>query len=113
MLEKLHLIFIFPEWPQDNRDTECLEGGKVGMRKSWSCALCGKMFNSKVDLERHLVVHTGVKAFSCCVCGKSFGRDCNRKRHERLCHGITQGASSSQTSSQELLSEPHTVYIHD
>ena len=40
--------------------------------KQLTCEVCGKYFNQKSDLTRHLKIHTGDKPFTCSVSGKSF-----------------------------------------
>ncbi|XP_060901212.1 zinc finger protein OZF-like [Labrus mixtus] len=44
---------------------------KTGKRPH-SCSECGKRFNQKGNLTKHMLVHTGEKPFSCSVCSKSF-----------------------------------------
>uniref|UniRef100_UPI0037E97164 zinc finger protein 678-like isoform X1 n=1 Tax=Semicossyphus pulcher TaxID=241346 RepID=UPI0037E97164 len=41
-------------------------------KKSHSCSECGKTFNKKRNMTRHMIIHTGDKPFSCSECGKRF-----------------------------------------
>uniref|UniRef100_A0A3Q3LAM1 PR/SET domain 15 n=1 Tax=Mastacembelus armatus TaxID=205130 RepID=A0A3Q3LAM1_9TELE len=48
------------------------------------CEVCGRIFNSIGNLERHKIIHTGVKSHSCDKCGKSFARKDMLKEHLRV-----------------------------
>ncbi|KAM3869108.1 PR domain zinc finger protein 15 [Diretmus argenteus] len=48
------------------------------------CEICGRIFNSIGNLERHKIIHTGVKSHSCDQCGKSFARKDMLKEHLRV-----------------------------
>ncbi|KAG9263203.1 PR domain zinc finger protein 15 isoform X1 [Astyanax mexicanus] len=48
------------------------------------CEMCGRIFNSIGNLERHKIIHTGVKNHCCEQCGKSFARKDMLKEHLRV-----------------------------
>ncbi|XP_041088971.1 PR domain zinc finger protein 15 [Polyodon spathula] len=48
------------------------------------CEICGRIFNSIGNLERHKIIHTGVKSHGCERCGKSFARKDMLKEHLRV-----------------------------
>ncbi|XP_061754172.1 PR domain zinc finger protein 15 [Nerophis ophidion] len=48
------------------------------------CEVCGRIFNSIGNLERHKIIHTGVKSHSCDKCSKSFARKDMLKEHLRV-----------------------------
>ncbi|XP_038129792.1 PR domain zinc finger protein 15-like, partial [Cyprinodon tularosa] len=48
------------------------------------CEMCGRIFNSIGNLERHKIIHTGVKSHGCDKCGKSFARKDMLKEHLRV-----------------------------
>ncbi|XP_047464019.1 PR domain zinc finger protein 15 isoform X2 [Mugil cephalus] len=48
------------------------------------CEICGRIFNSIGNLERHKIIHTGVKSHGCDMCGKSFARKDMLKEHLRV-----------------------------
>ncbi|XP_076089283.1 uncharacterized protein LOC143059646 [Mytilus galloprovincialis] len=44
----------------------------VGRKKKYECPICGKLFPDRRGIERHGVVHSGIKAYECVVCGRSY-----------------------------------------
>ncbi|XP_056910995.1 PR domain zinc finger protein 15 [Takifugu flavidus] len=48
------------------------------------CEICGRIFNSIGNLERHKIIHTGVKSHRCDKCNKSFARKDMLKEHLRV-----------------------------
>ncbi|XP_078027307.1 uncharacterized protein LOC144464387 [Epinephelus lanceolatus] len=53
-------------------------------KKPLKCDICGKVFEYKSKLQRHLNSHTGEKPFSCKTCGKRFSVKSELKRHCRV-----------------------------
>ncbi|XP_075964406.1 uncharacterized protein LOC142968435 isoform X2 [Anarhichas minor] len=49
----------------------------------YKCFQCLKCFPSASKLERHEMVHTGLKPFHCVLCGKAFRQASHLKTHER------------------------------
>ncbi|KAF0044148.1 hypothetical protein F2P81_003306 [Scophthalmus maximus] len=47
------------------------------------CLQCSKCFPSASKLQRHEMVHTGLKPFQCPTCGKAFRQASHLKRHDR------------------------------
>nr|XP_008510824.1 PREDICTED: PR domain zinc finger protein 15-like [Equus przewalskii] len=54
------------------------------------CEMCGRIFNSIGNLERHKLIHTGVKSHACEQCGKSFARKDMLKEHMRVHDNIRE-----------------------
>ncbi|XP_035711623.1 zinc finger protein 436-like [Folsomia candida] len=48
----------------------------------YRCTLCGKEFNRRASLDRHISTHTTEKPFSCATCGRGFAKTESLKRHE-------------------------------
>ncbi|KAJ8403819.1 hypothetical protein AAFF_G00346870 [Aldrovandia affinis] len=48
------------------------------------CEICGRIFNSIGSLERHRIIHTGVKTHACDQCGKTFARKDMLKEHLKV-----------------------------
>ncbi|XP_063080636.1 PR domain zinc finger protein 15 isoform X2 [Cavia porcellus] len=54
------------------------------------CEICGRIFNSIGNLERHKLIHTGVKSHACEQCGKPFARKDMLKEHMRVHDNIRE-----------------------
>ncbi|MCK5894150.1 MAG: C2H2-type zinc finger protein [Endozoicomonadaceae bacterium] len=52
---------------------------------SYQCDICKQYLASKYNLERHMLIHTGEQPFQCGVCGKGFNQNCHLMEH-RLIH---------------------------
>ncbi|XP_039675701.1 zinc finger protein 84-like [Perca fluviatilis] len=50
-------------------------------QKPFRCFECGRKFDRKGSLNRHMRTHTGEKPFSCSVCNKSFTHSANLRSH--------------------------------
>ena len=53
--------------------------------KDFICAMCGKAFFQRVNLQTHMNSHNSAKDFACGLCGKKFNSEHNRRRHEKRC----------------------------
>ena len=53
-----------------------------GNLNSRTCYECGKIFSVPSKLERHRVVHSGLKPYMCQFCNKGFTQKSDMKRHE-------------------------------
>lgn len=50
----------------------------------YDCPKCGKAFNHKYMLTKHLQVHETVRKYSCMTCGKGFKCSSNFKQHQKI-----------------------------
>ncbi|XP_029901087.1 zinc finger protein 493-like [Myripristis murdjan] len=78
---------------QKNEVVRLTKVSKVTVRGRWTvrnpsdtqhkCFQCFKCFPSASKLQRHEMVHTGLKPFQCPLCGKTFRQATHLKVHER------------------------------
>ena len=52
----------------------------------YPCEVCGKVFNRKPNMLRHMFVHSGEKPFQCSICMKQFNQKSNLKSHIMSVH---------------------------
>ncbi|XP_066911364.1 uncharacterized protein [Clytia hemisphaerica] len=50
-------------------------------KQAYRCPLCAKVFPFKSKLQRHVLVHTGIKPYKCTVCGRGFTQQIDLQRH--------------------------------
>lgn len=64
---------------------------------------CERMFFTRKDVKRHMVVHTGVRNFPCQFCQQRFGRKDHLVRHAKKSHNrdCRSSASSYALSQQQ------------
>lgn len=58
------------------------------------CDVCGKVFKSRIDLERHVRTHLGARPFKCGICQKSFVQKIHARRHIISVHRDLDPASA-------------------
>lgn len=54
--------------------------------QEFGCETCGKRFRKRYDLQRHNMIHTGIKPFSCRICKRSFRQKPHLKSHMMIHH---------------------------
>ncbi len=64
---------------------------KDAAEKRQKCPLCNKMFFTRKDVKRHLVVHTKDRDFLCQYCPQRFGRRDHLVRHLKKAHSNEAG----------------------
>lgn len=52
-----------------------------GSTSEFRCDICDKTFAQKVNLQKHLMIHTGSRPFQCYVCGKAFRQKASLQKH--------------------------------
>lgn len=50
-------------------------------KKPWECPHCGRCFNQKANMQRHLLIHNAERKFKCETCGKTFTQPQTLKAH--------------------------------
>lgn len=54
---------------------------------TFPCSQCGKTFGDSRSLQRHVLIHVGVRPYRCPVCGKAFMLNGDLTRHIRIHSG--------------------------
>ncbi|XP_041672102.1 zinc finger and SCAN domain-containing protein 21-like isoform X2 [Cheilinus undulatus] len=60
----------------------------TGKKKTHTCTICSKLFNQKSNWTAHMRTHTGEKPYSCSACGKRFTRKTDLNHHNLTHTGI-------------------------
>ena len=63
------------------------KSSKNGGPKMYKCNYwgCGKDFDQRCNMLRHVIQHYGVKMFKCSNCNQPFSQRSNMKKHETAC----------------------------
>ncbi|XP_072319453.1 uncharacterized protein [Eucyclogobius newberryi] len=67
--------------PPKGKKTNTNSGGEVVKTTKHKCAECGKYFQCEAHLQRHMLIHYGLKPFECPVCDKAFRYKSSYKAH--------------------------------
>ncbi|XP_046403431.1 zinc finger protein 99-like [Ischnura elegans] len=57
---------------QPSKDVSSPSTVRIPDNPPFRCGSCGKVFNRKVQLEKHAILHDGLKSFKCETCGELF-----------------------------------------
>ncbi|XP_037315662.2 zinc finger protein 11-like isoform X2 [Pungitius pungitius] len=76
--EKDELGYGAKEEDEDDED----DAGTSEAPEHKNCALCGKYFGRRVDMERHMRSHSEDRPYNCCFCEKKFKNPYVLKRHQ-------------------------------
>ncbi|XP_069832696.1 zinc finger protein 653 [Dendropsophus ebraccatus] len=91
---------------------------RKGKTKVCPEAGCGKKFYLSNHLQRHMIIHTGIREFICETCGKSFKRKSHLEVHRRTHTGETPlqcevcGFQCRQRASLNWHMKKHSSEVH-
>ncbi len=81
-----HQGLVFSELGMQHQLGVSPQNNQPAQNNKFGCHLCGKKFQWKALLDRHMMIHTGEKPYKCHVCGQAFNRTSNRNTHMRTLH---------------------------
>uniref|UniRef100_A0A8D9EDI4 Zinc finger protein 268 n=1 Tax=Cacopsylla melanoneura TaxID=428564 RepID=A0A8D9EDI4_9HEMI len=61
---------------------------KSEKQTDFPCPQCGKVFNRRTTMNRHIRIHTGIKEFQCWICSKCFMEKSHLNRHLKKHYGV-------------------------
>lgn len=61
--------------------------GSTKTTNTFPCTHCGKVFGDSRSLQRHMLIHIGLRPYRCPVCGKAFMLNGDLTRHIRIHSG--------------------------
>ncbi|XP_064645905.1 zinc finger protein 724-like [Lineus longissimus] len=101
-------------WPNADCIITANEAGNQSREKLTSCHICPKEFDSIVQLQKHLQLHSDGKHFSCEHCNKSYKDRSSLNRHLRTVHvdGSHGGEKSPNSRAAKLESGSGTLCDH-
>ncbi|MED6266932.1 hypothetical protein CHARACLAT_007085, partial [Characodon lateralis] len=73
-----------PEVRQYNINMDWGDSMGDALKKPFKCGFCGKTFQFKSKLIRHVATHMSKNTFSCGICKKSFNQNCQLIHHMRI-----------------------------
>ena len=52
--------------------------------KLFACSVCNKILSQKSHLDRHMLIHSGLKPYACDICMKTFSQKVHLDKHSRV-----------------------------
>ncbi|XP_033831733.2 zinc finger protein 69 homolog [Periophthalmus magnuspinnatus] len=98
--------------PAKRKKTQPNPDGEVVKTTKHKCAECGKYFQCEAHLQRHMLIHYGLKPFECPVCDKAFRYKSSYKAHLNMhteekplsCSICDKGFTQSRDLKRHMLS---------
>merc|ERR1719369_422526 len=98
-----------PEEQKKSQEIISETNSEINVSLKHPCSYCGKEFNSRQSLKRHLLLHSeDPTPFACDHCDKKFDRKYRLHKHIKTTHDVSPG-NNAMAITEEVLGDPEKL----